>query len=349
MKKQETIKEIKVIASTFLIIFAAAAFSITVSFLLFLDRDNIDEAMVRAYAPRTFFNIIFITVLFTIGHTVWRYYTVIKPSRKIRLALEEITSGNFKVKLNIDEVFGNFSSIAKSVNIATEELKSVETLKTDFISNISHELKTPLSKIKSYAQLLKLPEIDDETKTEYAREISRSADRMSELITNILRLNKLENQKLSPQKKQFDLSGSLIECLLQFENKWKEKNISLDVDIPDNVTICSDKELLEIVWSNLFSNAFKFTEPDGTVKISLKKNQEGILVGVSDTGPGISEETGRHIFDKFYQGDTSHATKGNGLGLTLVKRVITIIGAEIRFSSKVGEGTTFVVMLPVEE
>ncbi len=347
--KKETYREIRIFVFNFLITFVAAVFSVTVSFLLSLEKDKTDEIMMRDNAPRTLFNIIFITVLFTIGHTVWRYYTVIKPSKKIRFALEEITSGNFKVKLNTDEVFGNFSSIAKSINIATEELKSVETLKTDFISNLSHELKTPLANMKSYGQLLRLPDIGEESRIEYAEEIIRSSDRMSELITNILRLNKLENQKLSPKTEKFDLSGSLIECLLRFENEWKEKNIDLNIDIPDNVMINSDRELLEIIWSNLFSNAFKFTEENGTVKIKLKKNQNNITVGISDTGPGISEEVGSHIFDKFYQGDTSHATKGNGLGLALVKRVITIIGGEIKFSSKVGEGTTFVVVLPAEE
>lgn len=348
MKKNDVRHEMGIIVATFLVIFVVVAFSVTVSFFLFFNGNNIDNFTIVASAKRTFVNIILITVLFTVVHTVWRYFTVIKPSRKIRLALEEITSGNFNVKLNIDEVFGNFSSIAKSVNITTEELKSVETLKTDFISNLSHELKTPLANMKSYGQLLKLPDIDKKSRIEYAEEIIRSSDRMSDLVTNILRLNKLENQKLSPKKESFDLSGSIIECLLQFENEWKEKNINLKIDIPDNIMIESDKELLEIVWSNLLSNAFKFTEENGTVGVTLRKTLTDITVGVSDTGPGISEETGRHIFDKFYQGDTSHGTKGNGLGLALVKRVITIIGGEIRFGSKVGEGSTFVVSLPRE-
>ncbi len=346
MRKLSTINEIRIAVGTFFVMFFAVAFTITVSFLLFLNGTDISKSSALHSAPRTFYNVILISFIFTLIHSVWRYFTVIKPSKEIMLALDQITMGDFDVKLDIDKSYGNFSAIAQSINITTEELKSVETLKVDFISNLSHELKTPLANMKSYGQLLKLSDVDENTRVEYADELVRSADKMSSLITNILRLNKLENQKLSPSRKDFDLSGSLTECLLQFENEWQEKNIELDINIPDNITICSDRELLEIVWNNLLSNAFKFTNDGGKVGVMLKSGLGGIIVSISDTGIGIGEEAGRHVFDKFYQGDTSHGTKGNGLGLALVKRVLTIIGGDIKFRSKVGEGTTFIVSLP---
>jgi signal transduction histidine kinase len=169
--------------------------------------------------------------------------------------------------------------------------------------------------------------------------------RLNSLITNILRLNRLENQQIHMRSETFDLGGQLTECLLGFETVWEEKGIGIEPDIEDDVLINSDRELLSIVWNNLLSNAFKFTEPGGTVSISLKTENDDAVVTVRDSGCGMPPETVRHIFDKFYQGDTSHSVQGNGLGLTLVKRIIDIAGGEIRVESTPGEGSTFIVQL----
>jgi signal transduction histidine kinase len=165
------------------------------------------------------------------------------------------------------------------------------------------------------------------------------------MMTNILKLNRLENQQIYPNLTTFDLGEQLCECLLQYEGTWERKNIEIETDIAEGVLVCADAELLSLVWSNLFSNAFKFTEDGGRVTLALTADEAYATVRVADTGCGMSAEVGAHIFEKFYQGDTSHATQGNGLGLPLVKRVVDIMQGEIGVESAVGVGTTFTVKI----
>ena len=187
--------------------------------------------------------------------------------------------------------------------------------------------------------------ISEETRMEYAKAISEAARRLAALITNILKLNKLENQQIFPKHEEYDLSGQLCESLLQFEDAWEAKNLNIETDIEDDVRIRSDAELLSLVWNNLISNAVKFTPNGGTIGITLKAEETGIVLSIRDTGCGIDPETGKHIFEKFYQGDTSHATQGNGLGLALVKRVVDILNGEISVRSTPGQGSTFTVRI----
>jgi len=168
---------------------------------------------------------------------------------------------------------------------------------------------------------------------------------MADMMTNILKLNRLENQQIYPEISEFDLGEQICECLLQYENMWEEKEIQLDADIAENVTMNADSELLNLVWNNLFSNAFKFTESGGAVSVSLLTTEHHAIVKVSDTGCGMTAEVGEHIFEKFYQGDISHSVQGNGLGLALVKRVVDIMQGEISVESTIGKGTTFTVKI----
>ena len=225
------------------------------------------------------------------------------------------------------------------------ELSGVETLKTDFIVNVSHELKTPLSVIQNYATILQDTALSEERRLEYAKNITLASRRLSTLIANILKLNKLENQQIFPQKQKFNLSEQITECLLDFETVWEEKEIGIEADIPDGIFLDSDPELLSLVWHNLFSNAFKFTPSGGRVTITLSQADGAITFSVQDTGCGMSEETQKHIFEKFYQGDTSRATQGNGLGLALVKRVCDITGAKVRVESEEGRGAKFSIII----
>ena len=238
-----------------------------------------------------------------------------------------------------------FNQIWESINAMAEELSSVETLRTDFIANVSHEMKTPLSVIHSYGSLLKDRELPDEIRMEYAKAITDASRRLADMMTNILKLNRLENQQIYPNPTIFDLGEQLCESLLQYESTWERKNIEIETDIAENVLVSADAELLALVWNNLFSNAFKFTETGGKVKLTLVADETHATVKVSDTGCGMSAEVGAHIFEKFYQGDTSHATQGNGLGLPLVKRVVDIMQGEISVESAVGVGTTFTVKI----
>ena len=168
---------------------------------------------------------------------------------------------------------------------------------------------------------------------------------MADMVSNILKLNKLENQSLYPDAKTYDLGEQLCTCLLGFEEIWERKGLDIQTDIQEDVRVTADPELLSLVWNNLFSNAVKFTEAGGMVSLTLEVQEEMAVVTVSDTGCGIPSEVGRHIFEKFYQGDTSHATQGNGLGLALVKRVIDIMDGEILVNSEAGKGSAFTVRL----
>lgn len=202
----------------------------------------------------------------------------------------------------------------------TEELSSVETLRNDFIANVSHELKTPLAVIQNYGTLLQSPNLSEEIRLEYAKAITQASKRLSKMISNILKLNKLENQQIFPNVERYDLSEQLCECLLNFESLWEKKNITIESDIEDSVMINADPEMMSLVWNNLFSNAMKFTPEDGEVYVALKKDGDNAVVTVKDTGCGMTEEVKSHIFEKFYQGDSSRASAGNGLGLALVKK-----------------------------
>lgn len=218
-------------------------------------------------------------------------------------------------------------------------------MRTDFIANVSHEMKTPLAVMQNYGTLLQQPDLEDEQRIEYAKAVTDGARRLADMMTNILKLNRLENQQIFPQTTEYDLGEQLCECLLQYENVWEQTDIEIETEIEEDVRVKADAELLSLVWNNLFSNAFKFTEPGGTVSLSLQTTEHHAIVKVQDTGCGMSPEVGAHIFEKFYQGDTSHATQGNGLGLALVKRVVDIMQGEISVESVKGVGTTFTVKI----
>lgn len=334
--------------------FILIAFVITCCMLLFLNELSanagiaLTEEKIGYAAWITFVNIVFLSLLCTVIDWLRRKFTVDRPVKKIIRAAEQIMKGDFSVRIeSIPD--GNdpngFGVIADYFNQMAQELAGTETLRTDFIANVSHELKTPLSVIQNYGTMLQQPNLPEEKRLEYAKAVTNASRRLANLITNILKLNKLENQKIYPKAETYDLGEQLCECLLSFENAWEEKQLEIETDVEENILVDTDAELLSLVWNNLFSNAVKFTEPGGKVSLSLQSQDQYAVVQVSDTGCGIPSEVGKHIFEKFYQGDTSHAVQGNGLGLALVKRVIDIVGGDISVSSEVGKGSTFTVKL----
>lgn len=293
-------------------------------------------------------NIIFLAVLFTVADSFHRKRTVTRPIQQIKDVLDKVIAGDFSVR--IDYIKGihsgnEFDEVITYLNHMIEELSSVETLRTDFVANVSHELKTPMAVMQNYGTLLQSPQLSDEKRIEYGKEITQQTKRLSALVVNILKLNKLENQQIYPNVEKFDLGEQLCECMLEYETVWEENEIEIETDIEDQIYVEADHELLSLVWNNLISNALKFTEPGGKVTLRLYTDEKYVYVEVKDTGCGMTQETGQNIFKKFYQGDTSHSTKGNGLGLALVKRVIDICKGEISVSSCVGKGTTFTVRL----
>jgi signal transduction histidine kinase len=233
-------------------------------------------------------------------------------------------------------------------NTMAQELESIEILKNDFIANVSHEIKTPLSIIQNYASALQDENLEPGERREYIKTIVTSSQKLSALVSNILKLNKLEHQEIMPEAAPYDLSEQLRRCVLAFEDLWDRKNITFDADL-DELTVSYDESMLEIVWNNLIANAIKFTVPGGSITVTLKRLAGFAVVRIIDSGCGMDEETQKHIFDKFYQGDVSHSQEGNGLGLALVKKALDISGAKISVLSKAGEGSTFTVRLKMAE
>ena len=339
--------------SSFLLFFLSVGFVVSCCMMLFLNvlskemgltytSDNIAEA-----AKITFLNVVIITVLFKTVDFIRRKIMVERPVKMITDAAERITKGDFSARVKHMRGGGmeGFNQIGEAINAMAEELASVETLRTDFIANVSHEMKTPLAVMQNYGTLLQVPDLPEEKRIECAKAITDASRRLADMMTNILKLNRLENQQIYPQIEKYDLGEQLCESLLQYESTWERKNIEIETDIAENVIVSADAELLSLVWNNLFSNAFKFTEDGGKVTLTLTAEGEYATVKISDTGCGMSADVGAHIFEKFYQGDTSHATQGNGLGLALVKRVVDIMQGEIGVESAVGVGTTFTVKI----
>ncbi|MBQ8087785.1 MAG: HAMP domain-containing histidine kinase [Clostridia bacterium] len=328
--------------------FILIAFVITCSFYLFFDSADLDADMVRRNAPLTFLNVFLLSLFCCFVEWLMRKFTVDRPLRRIREATNRMAQGELSTRIDTADLPAyskEFIEIAEDFNLMAQELSSTETLRTDFVSNVSHELKTPLAVMRNYAALLKQPNLTEAERREYAAGIDGAVERMSVLITNILPLNKLENQQIAVQPEVYDLSEQVTQCLLGFEELWERKALEIDPDIDEGVEVRADPELLTLVWNNLISNAIKFTESGGTVGVSVKTEGEWAVVAVRDTGCGIGAETLKHIFDKFYQGDTSHATEGNGLGLALVKRVVYLAGGELNVTSAVGEGSRFEVRI----
>lgn len=283
------------------------------------------------------------------GITVYqKYKTFSRPLKILSRASKAVSQGDFSVyiePLHTSDKKDYMDILFEDFNNMVRELGSIETLKNDFISNVSHELKTPLAVIQNYTTMLKSNTLPEEQRQEYLNTVIEATHKLTNLITNILRLNKLENQEILPPTASYDLCRQLCDCVLSFETILESKNIELDVDIEDKAIINTDEELLEIVWNNLLSNAVKFTNESGKVNIKQTSENDVIIVEITDTGCGMSEETMKHIFDKFYQGDTSHSGDGNGLGLALVYRIIDKIGGTISVTSKLGVGTTFYVRI----
>lgn len=336
----------------FCLFFMSTSFVITCCMLLFLTRTQgaMGQALPRTgieqAAKLTFVNVILLSLLFTALDRVYRKLTTERAVRQIVQAAERIIQGDLNARVpplrGLDHA-GGLDIIADYFNRMAEELSGNETLRTDFIANVSHELKTPLAVIQNYSTMLQRPGLPEAQRLEYSRAITDASRRLTNLITNILKLNKLENQQIYPAKEVYDLGEQLCECLLGFENTWEAKNLDICTDLEEAVLVETDRELLELVWNNLFSNAVKFTPPNGRITLRLRTGGAHAIVQVSDTGCGIRPEVGVHIFEKFYQGDTSHAAQGNGLGLALVKRVVDIVGGSISVESEVDKGSTFTV------
>lgn len=275
-----------------------------------------------------------------------------EPMHELADATKKVSEGDFSVYIPTIHTANRLDYLDVMLidfNKMVEELGSIETLKTDFFSNVSHEFKTPLSAISSNAQMLQKEGHLSEDQKEYVDNILYSTKHLSGLIQNMLKLNKLEKQTICPMTETYNVCGQLGECAVQFEDSWERKDIEFEADLEDCAMVTADPGLMELVWNNLLSNAIKFTPEGGTVSICQKTVNGQVQVSVKDTGCGMKPEVIKHIFDKFYQGDTSHASKGNGLGLALVKRILELSDATVTVTSEPGKGSVFTVTMPMAE
>ncbi len=354
MTSKRAVKKLLLSLYHYFCFFLVMAFVITCCMMLFIStmettmQLTLTEKDLQKAAKLTFFNVLLLALLCTVIDALRRKYITEKPIRTITAAAERLAAGDYTVR--IPPITGlarqtGLEEVANCYNRLAETLAGTERLQTDFMANVSHEMKTPLSVMQNYGKLLQQPDLKDEERLRYATAIVDSCHRQAELVTNILRLSKLENRQIAPYAHRYDLSEQLCSCLLNFEAVWEEKQIDIKTDIAESIWIHADPDLLSLVWNNLLSNALKFTDRGGSVCLSLSAADDCATVCIQDSGCGITPEVGAHMFDKFYQGDTSHATEGSGLGLSLVRRVIDLVDGEIRVASQHGQGTTFTVRI----
>ena len=267
------------------------------------------------------------------------------PIKILREGMQKIADGNFDTRLETKSTSDEIQEVFAGFNMMAKELGSTEILQTDFVSNVSHEFKTPINAIEGYTMLLQSTENIDEVESEYIEKILFNTRRLSSLVSNILLLSKLENKSIQTGQERYSLDEQIREGILALEAAWAPKNIEFDVDL-DSVLYLGNKNIMHHVWSNLLGNAIKFSPNGGAVKMRLQKKDGKVIFVLEDQGPGLSEEAQKHLFDKFYQADTSHKEEGNGLGLALVKNILSLCGGEISAENITEGGCRFTVTLP---
>ena len=269
----------------------------------------------------------------------------VSPMMKLGDAMRKVAGGDFSVRLDCSSRMRDVREVYGSFNTMVKELGNTETLQTDFVSNVSHEFKTPINAIEGYASLLQDTQLTDEQKNAYIDKIIFNTRRLSDLVGNILLLSKVNNQTISPKTSTFRLDEQVRQSILALESKWEKKEIEFDIDL-DEIEYTGFENLLSHVWLNLIDNAVKFSPQNGQIRIRLKQLDGSVTFSIWDNGLPIPEADIDRIFNKFYQGDNSHAAEGNGLGLALVRKIIAAAHGTINVTSSEDAGTEFVVALP---
>lgn len=271
---------------------------------------------------------------------------IIHPIQNISSAFDELSRGNFGVKVPENERIEEIREMAQHFNSMTYDLAHIETLRTDFVANVSHEFKTPIASIEGYAALLQDSRLTPEKHSRYVEKILDNSRRLSELCSSVLMLSKLENRETVPDKKEYRIDEQIRQSILMLESKWSAKNIEFDLELPKQVYYGSE-QLIGQIWSNLIDNAVKHSPEGGVIEIKMHKENELLQISVTDHGEGMTEETQKHIFEKFYQADTSRSSEGSGLGLALVKRILDLCGGSADVKSVPDEGAEFIITLPL--
>lgn len=331
-----------------LIIFILLSVSMVCTAIIGLSMYRFGMLQVMFATPFTF--ILWIYIVSIIISTVLTAIVgkwLLSPILKISRASNQVAKGNFKVQVEGDSRIAEVQQTFANFNHMVRELGTIETLRSDFIANVSHEFKTPLNAIEGYATLLQDRTLSDEEELDYIDKILFNTNRLSELAGNILLLSKVENQNIPESVSRYKLDEQIRQTLVMLEPKWSEKNIDLDIEL-DEVYITNCEGLLAHVWLNVIGNAIKFSEKGGEIAIRLSADTAGAVATVRDNGIGMSGDTLQHIFEKFYQSDSSRKSEGNGIGLALVKKILDLCGGSISVTSAIGEGSTFRIFLPNE-
>ena len=270
----------------------------------------------------------------------------LKPMDDLVHAMHAVSQGDFDVRVDADDVSGDMGELVASFNDMARELGGLELFRKDFINNFSHEFKTPIVSIRGFAKQLERDDLTEEQRREYLGIIVSESDRLANMASNVLLLSKLENQNIVTDKTVFRLDEQLRRCILLLEKQWTEKDIELDLDLAE-VSFEGNEEMLNHVWVTLISNAVKFSPQGAPLRVSLRRDGDWAVAVVRDAGEGMDEATRQRVFEKFYQGDTAHATEGNGLGLPLARRIVELCEGDIQVESAPGKGSAFTVRLPL--
>ncbi|OUA09776.1 two-component sensor histidine kinase [Bacillus thuringiensis serovar finitimus] len=332
---------------SFLTIIWSIAFYVATSILNALE---IHVSPFVAFLISDMVGFVFIVLIWTLFGILMRpkrqamIWTIIEP-------IQKIAKGDFSVKIRNEEKYdGEIGVLVKSINDMTDELNAMEKMRQEFVSNVSHEIQSPLTSIKGFARALQDNNISEEKRTHYLTIIETETTRLSKLSQNLLKLTLLESEEYTPEKATYRLDQQLKQIVLNSEPLWAEKEIELELNL-EKVLITADQESMSQVWINLIHNSIKFTSSGGTITIQLQEHEKVVEVRIRDSGMGISEKQKQHIFERFYKVDSSRnrAYGGSGLGLAIVKKVLDLHRGEIKVESEEGNGTEFIVCIPKYE
>ncbi len=289
-------------------------------------------------------------ILFSVvvGGAITKFITrsFIDPITQLGKAMKEVANGNFQVTAQCRSRLKEVNDIYASFNLMVKELGATETLQTDFISNVSHEFKTPINAIEGYASLLQDHQQSQAEQDAYIEKILFNTHRLSTLTGNILLLSKINNQSIHPQRTVFRLDEQVRQAIVALEQKWTEKDIDFDVEL-DKISYSGYESLLIHVWSNLIDNAIKFDPHGGMIALRLRQEDGFAVFTIDDNGPGVAPEDQERVFHKFYQSDSSRVMDGNGLGLPLVKKIVEFSGGTVTLENLPEAGCRFTVRLPL--
>ena len=304
-------------------------------------------ALVKSFVLPDWVWMIFFSVIVGAACAIFVNHYILSHISNLSKNMSRVAHGEFDIELKTNSKIEEIRDIYESFNLMTKELSATEILQTDFVSNVSHEFKTPISAIDGYAMLLQDKSLTDEERDGYVEKILMSTKRLSNLVGNVLLISKLDNQAIGARRENYRLDEQVRTSIVMLEGKWSAKELELDIEL-DDVIFFGDESLTFHIFNNIIDNAIKFDPVGAELKIRLAKNDREIVFSVEDRGPGIPEEAMAHIFDKFYQTDSSHKAEGNGLGLPLVKRITDLLGGCVKAENREGGGCRFTVILPIE-